>query len=386
MKALAIARINLTRTLRERTSIFFIFLFPMLLILILGVSFGGEFEPRVGVVAGEKGGAAADLVDRLSSTEGIVVQRFDDRRSMSDAVARAELEAGVSLPARYDARLISGGDVRVAYLARPGLAGQQIRSLVDAAIADQAKVFRAARFVEQELAIPADELMPVVRGIAMGLPQTEVRLVDVGEATFPTSLGRFDMGASAQLMLFVFLTSMTGAAALIETRRLGVSRRMMATPTSPRTIIVGEALGRFAVGALQGVFIMLGSSLVFGVSWGDPVSAAILMLTFALVASGCGMLIGVLVSNAQQAVAIGLLVGLGLGALGGGMMPLEFFSDTMRSVAHATPHAWASDGFAELVREGAGLMEVLGEITILGAMALVAFTLASNRLRKVLTH
>ena len=31
-----------------------------------------------------------------------------------------------------------------------------------------------------------------------------------------------------------------------------------------------------------------------------------------------------------------------LAALGGSMMPLEFFSPTMLTVAHFTPHAWAA--------------------------------------------
>jgi ABC-2 type transport system permease protein len=34
--------------------------------------------------------------------------------------------------------------------------------------------------------------------------------------------------------LFLFLTALTGAVALIETRRLGLSRRMLATPTTPQ--------------------------------------------------------------------------------------------------------------------------------------------------------
>ena len=61
------------------------------------------------------------------------------------------------------------------------------------------------------------------------------------------SSGQFDLGAQQQLMLFMFLTSLAGSAALVQTRRLGIARRMFATPTSVRTILLGEGLGRFAV-------------------------------------------------------------------------------------------------------------------------------------------
>jgi hypothetical protein len=39
---------------------------------------------------------------------------------------------------------------------------------------------------------------------------------------------------------------------------------------------------------------------------------------------------------------VSLLLGLGLGALGGCMVPLEVFSPVMQRVAHATPQAWAT--------------------------------------------
>ena len=64
MKALALAAVNVRRMLREPSNVFFVFLFPMLLILVLGVSFGGAFEPTIGVVAVEPGPLGTDLVER----------------------------------------------------------------------------------------------------------------------------------------------------------------------------------------------------------------------------------------------------------------------------------------------------------------------------------
>jgi ABC-2 type transport system permease protein len=61
---------------------------------------------------------------------------------------------------------------------------------------------------------------------------------------FSKTLGQFDEGAWTDLLLFLFLIALTGAAALIETRRLGLSRRMLATPTFPRTVIAGEPSAR----------------------------------------------------------------------------------------------------------------------------------------------
>jgi hypothetical protein len=51
-------------------------------------------------------------------------------------------------------------------------------------------------------------------------------------------------GAWTELLLFLFLTALTGAVALIETRRLGLSRRMLATRTTPATLIAGKPRAR----------------------------------------------------------------------------------------------------------------------------------------------
>lgn len=386
MKPLVIAGTNLRRTFRERSSFFFVFAFPMLLILVLGMAYGGSFEPRVGLVATDSGPLAGQLSDRLHAAAGIDVRLVADQAELVGEVERGELEAGLIIPPGYDTTIRSPDDIaRLRYVARQGTQGQQVSAIVSAVIGQEAARLRAARFAMSETGIGFDPALATTDSAATRIPAISVTTTTTGTAAFPQHLGRFDTGASSQLLLFVFVTSMTGAAALIETRRLGVSRRMFATPTRASTIVLGEALGRFGVAFVQGVFIMLGSALVFGVNWGDPVAATVLMLSFALVASAAGLLLGALMRTSQQAIAVGLLFGLGLGALGGSMMPLEFFTPTLRTVAHVTPHAWAADGFAELIRRGAQLADVLPQIGVLLAAAAVLFTLATWRLRRSIT-
>jgi ABC-2 type transport system permease protein len=68
------------------------------------------------------------------------------------------------------------------------------------------------------------------------------------------------------------------------------------------------------------------------------------------------------------------------------MFPIELFSPTMQQVAHLTPHAWALDGFAELVRRDGTIVDILPELGVLLAFAVVLITLATWRLRVVLTR
>jgi ABC-2 type transport system permease protein len=386
VKALVLAGVNLRRLLRERSNVFFVFVFPMLLILVLGVSFGGGFDPRIGIVAGDAVGPLGDdLVVTIEGIDDVDAERVEQEDDLLAAIERGQLQAGVVVPSDYDAAIRDGQDVEVRYVARQDELGLQLGETIRAAVAEQGQRLRAARFFASETGGSLDEGLSRADVTVATVAPVEVATTTAGTALFPETLGRFDLGASSQLLLFIFLTSLTSSVALIETRRLGVSRRMLSTPTPARTVIFGEALGRFGVAIVQGLFIMLGSLVVFGVDWGQPLGSAALLVSFALVGAGAGMLLGSVFRTEQQAGAIGLLVGLGLAALGGCMFPLELFTPTMQSVAHVTPHAWAIDGYAELIRHEGTFADVLPNVGILLGYAAVLLGLAAWRLRHSIT-
>ena len=249
----------------------------------------------------------------------------------------------------------------------------------------QAALLGAARFAVAERSAPSfgTGLAEAAR-ISPTVPSVSVTQTTAGKALFSKTLGQFDEGAWTELLLFLFLIALTGAVALIETRRLGMSRRMLATPTAPGTVIAGETLGRVLIAVIQAAVIILGSALLFGVNWGQPIAVAAVVILFALVGAGAGIFLGTLFRNEQQAVGISLLLGLGLAALGGCMVPLEVFSPTMKRVAHITPHAWGNDAFAKLVGHGASITGILPQLGVLAAYAAVLLPLASWRLRRVL--
>ena len=213
-----------------------------------------------------------------------------------------------------------------------------------------------------------------------------MRLTAPNGGLYSTASGRFDQSASTELVLFIFLNSLNGAVWLIETRRLGIARRMLSTPTGMRTIVAGELLGRLVVALLQAAIIVLGCVLFFGVNWGDPVAAFAVIVSFALVSTGAAVLLGSVCSSEQQAGPVAILLGLGLAALGGSMAPLEVFPPAARAIAHVTPQAWANGAFSKLVKHGGDLVSVLPQIGVLLGFAAVTLTLAVWQLRRALTH
>ncbi|HEV3014537.1 MAG TPA: ABC transporter permease, partial [Actinomycetota bacterium] len=240
-----------------------------------------------------------------------------------------------------------------------------------------------ARFAAEHAGVSFDTALARARALAGGQEQVRVEATTIGgrEDALPTG---FNYTAPANLVLFVFITSLAGAASLIEARRLGVTRRMLATPTTATTILIGQALSRFAVALLQGLIIFLVGWLLFGVDWGDPPAALLLVVTFALVGTGVGMLLGAVLRNAEQATSIGPPVGIALGMLGGCMWPLAIVPEPMRAVGHLFPHAWAMDAFIALIAKGESVAGIAPQLAVLAGFAAALLALATWRLRRTL--
>jgi ABC-2 type transport system permease protein len=310
------------------------------------------------------------------------VRRYDSLDALREAASRGIVQVGVAIPAGYSSAIDSGAQATVTLVVPPTQQASGVRTTVELAIAAQAAEVRAARFASALGGGAFGPELDRVRDLAASVPGVATAIEPVNAAD--AGSGGFDAGAQSQLILFMFLTSLTGASELVITRQLGISRRMFSTPTGIRTIILGESLARVAFALVQGAFIVAASALLFGVRWGDPLGVAVLVLVFGLVSGGAAMIVGGLASNPSQAGAIGPALAMLLGLVGGAMVPAEVFPETMRQLAHLTPHAWAVEGLRALGEPGAGVGNVLPQISILAAFAAAFFAVAVVRFRRVL--
>jgi ABC-2 type transport system permease protein len=158
---------------------------------------------------------------------------------------------------------------------------------------------------------------------------------------------------------------------------------MLATPTPARAIVLGYAITAFVVALVQAVGLFAIGALFFRVHWGDPVACALLLLLLATVGAAVNLLMGTLARTPEQAVAVGVPLGIAMGMLGGCMWPLEAVSPGMRAVGHLTPNAWAMDAWIRLVFGRVGVGGVARQLLMLTLFAAVLFPIATWRLRRV---
>lgn len=377
MKVMWIGLTELRRMLRDRSNIFFVFVLPLAIILMVGSQFGGEGAARV-VVAHPDDPVAEELLAMLSD-EGVTHDRVADESAVVDAVERGSASAGIVVPDGLEFALREAERVEVEFVARADSPGT-LQPVLASAVARLSAEERVASVLAEQTGTSMDSALEAVESV--DVPGVGVDIERVGEQLFAPDIGQFSVGAAQQVVLFVFLTSLTGSAALIQSRQLGVTSRMLTTSTSVGEVIAGMGTGKFLVGAFQGLYIILFTLFAFGVHWGSPQGWIPLLVALSATGAGAAMLLGSVFTSDQQAVGFSVLIGIGMAAMGGAMLPLELFSDTMRAVAHVTPHAWAVDGFAELVYRGGSLPDVMGEVGVLLAYAALLMTVAAWRLRR----
>lgn len=381
--ALAVTVVELRRFLADRSNIFFVFIFPLLLVLFIGSQFGGGGGGTV-ALAGPGSALRTDLAAALEDRDATVTVADDD--AVRELVARGRADVGILVTPEAAAAYDEGADVALPLVlgnqASSQATAQRVQTALDALAAEEGQVAAlvAAGVGRQDAADALTRARTVVE-------PSELRVTNVSEiAQEFAGLGQFDYGAASQLLLFVFLISLAGSTTLIQGRRLGVLRRTLAAPVSTGQAVAGQALARLAIASFQGLYIMATTVLLFGVDWGNVGLAGLVMVVFALVAAGAAMVVGSVFDNEAAAGGVGIGLGLVLGALGGAMYPLELFPEALRTVALFTPHAWAAEALADVQRHGRGLGEILPELGVLVGFAAVLLLVGTWLLRRSLAR
>jgi ABC-2 type transport system permease protein len=295
------------------------------------------------------------------------------------------MAAGLVIPDGYGSDLDRGDDATVELIADPtsGTAAA-VQATVRSAIGDETVQIAAARVAvdagDADYATAAREAAALVDDV----PRAGVRTVPIDEGD-QVDLGSFDYTAPSNLVLFTFVNTIIVGSILALERKQGITRRMLATPHGTGTILAGIGAAKFLFALLQSALIIVIGAAVFGVGWGDPAAATLLIVLFSLVATSVGLLVGATVGDPEQAQAVGVPIAIGLGMLGGCMWPLEIVPPAMRTIGHIAPHAWAMDTWIALIFDREGLGDVAGNLAVLAGYAVVLGLLARWRLRRALT-
>ncbi|MGE5561013.1 MAG: ABC transporter permease [Chloroflexota bacterium] len=410
MKAFIIAAKDLKQFSRDRTGLMMTIAMPLILILVLGFCLGGLMDsgyptvPQfpIGIVD-EDGGHLVQAFRDAVASDGLkdMLAPVELTRAEAGAQVRAaKLPGAVVFPAGYTADIMAGKAAQLTVLIDPAseLRGPVIRSLAqaysDRILAVQfALAGEAAKAVAVTGSGDPSQWAPAVRAqLAAQLAQLAEQVSLKLEAMSPelseelsnrgVHLSAMQYYAIAMTVMFLGFAGLGGLESIIEERNLQTLNRALAAPGSRLEFIMGKFLGVLFVAGSQFAVLLLGTHFVYRVDWGTNLPGIILLaLAYSFLVSGLATLVSAFNRNPKGAVGMWVLIVQLSAALGGCMVPLSAFPDSLRRISALLPNYWTLSGFFNLAT-GEQLATVLPSIGMLFALGAAFLGIGAWRLAR----
>ncbi len=188
--------------------------------------------------------------------------------------------------------------------------------------------------------------------------------------------------SAGQLITWVFIPLLGISALFAYERQQGTLRRILTTPTSKATYLLGTISGQVMMALVQMTLLVLFGIFAMGLQWGrDPFALFIILTASALAAAAIGTTMGTFIKSEGQASGISILAGMVMALMGGCWYPLELFPAAIQNVVKILPTTWAMQGLLDLVLRGRGLVDILPEAGVLLGFATIFFAIGVMRFR-----
>ncbi len=403
-KLLLIAFKDVLLVFRDRTALIFMLLAPFALTVGLGLATGsfsgnsdsGVLDLPIVVVNddGENlGNAFVEMVQSDQLADLLEPQVLSDLNAARKLVDDNKTVAVVYIPAGFTDSIIPQNmnslptqTVQIELYGNPtaptgvGI----VKNLVEQFIS-QVEVGRVSGTVAitqllESGAIDPSQAMSV--GQATGESQADVQgnssSIKLNNITATGTEVKFNMLAflaPGMALMFLMYTVSNGGRSLLVEKAGGTLPRMLISPTSTIQILGGKVFGIFLSGLSQLLILIIGTTLLFKLDWGDPLAVLVLVAAAALAATGWGILLAALLKTSGQVSAVGTAIMLIFGILGGGFTNIATMPDWVQWLSRISPNRWGLDGFTTLAM-GGNLSNIMTPITALMVMAVVLFLIS----------
>ncbi|RLI48597.1 MAG: hypothetical protein DRO73_08800 [Candidatus Thorarchaeota archaeon] len=409
------------RLTRNRGAMFFVFLFPVVMLLLLGWVFGGEgggssvgniavgvvnLDGQPTLVNGTEvtNGTLGDLlVDVLKSTNftTVRVSAVGNTETNSTAMyllSHREIDAFLVIPENFTEclslqyRLDVGDGSTVPLPISP-----VVRIVVDptdpvaSQVVKQALLGVVDGFSEeyQDRIIDMNSTGDPVQAAYMQFLAHPVRATTEDADIAVVQLSWINFMVPGTLGIVILWAGLSNSArSLAQERERGTLNRLMVAPVSPAALLVGEYLYTLVVILLSAALALATGVVVFDVSlnW-DLVALLVLTVLVSMSAVGPGLIITSLAKNAEAAGSIQTVVAIPLQFFTGGFFPLFMLPPAGQAFALALPYTQYSMAVTDIMVRGLGLADVgpaMVYITVVGVVLMVVGVITYYRaLRRI---
>lgn len=344
---LELTRARILEFVREPEAVFWVFVFPVLMAVALGIAFRAQGSPRTPVALLRSGPPAlqAELEQKLRASPRLDVRVLDEPAAML-ALRKTRVEVIVA---------VDSTAVVDAVGAPPALAYRY-----DGARAEG----RAARLVVDDVVQRAYGRADALPSRDEDTPRRGARYIDF---LIPGLIGLNLMGSGLWGIGF----------SVVSARTNKLLKRLAATPMRRGEYLISIALSRLLFLGLEVLAIAGAGRLLFHVEVQGPVLALMLVsLLGALAFGGIGLLVAARPRTIEAVSGWMNLVQLPMWLLSGTFFSYERFPSFALPIIRALPLTALNDALRAIVNDGASLGQVAAPVAVLLAWGLTGFAIA----------
>ena len=385
-----------------------LFLMPLMFILVMSTALQGLFntgvdaEPeRLPVINLDQGDYAEEIISALDDMDGVEIEStWEDelltREIAEDLILDGERQIAFVFPADFSENVDeraqgSAAEVVVEMVTDPALSVSYlapIQGMVQGVAERVAETEIAQIDVEKSI----EEMMAALPEEAridkedFSISQEESSVVELKQVS-PANMNvgiepdTYQQNVPGYTTMGVFFIVGTLATSLLTEKKEGTFRRLLVAPFPRFALLAGKLIPYYLVNLIQVVIMFTTAHLFFGMAFGDPLALLVLSLALAAAATGLGLMIAAFCKTDTQIGGLTSLLTLTMSALGGCLMPTFIMPEFLQKISRLIPHAWAMQGFQDVLVRGYGVMGILPEAGMLLAFALAFFLIGVWRFR-----
>ena len=371
--ALTIAWKDLTEFRRNRISLIFSSIFPILMIGMFGFIFQDSASAlnnvAVGVVVddlGEYGEQIASMLIDFSSNSGSVqLIEVPTRTQAEERILSAEIKAAIIIPQNFSSSIQDETQARMTIVTDPsnptisqGLI-QFFNGIIDV-LSDQ-----FARGLI-ELGMPFSNPEFVLNPISISV-----------ESIVPGGGSSFDFIAPGFIAMNVMMSGLTAlGAALARERESGTLAGILMSPISRTSIILGKTVSHAVRNLFQATITMTIAIFIFGITIrGNPLLIAAILIVGTMSFLGLGIVATSIAKEQESAQLVLGLLQFPMMFLSGVLFPVEQMPSVLQLVSKVLPLTYAVDALRKVMILGAGIEAIILPLAILIILGVGTMTL-----------
>ena len=186
------------------------------------------------------------------------------------------------------------------------------------------------------------------------------------------------------IALTVFMGSVaTTGSAIAGEKEDGTLVRMLMTPISKRSVILGKTIYQLILQLGRAVILIFAAYLLLGFHMnGSWLLISLVLVIFTLGGVGMGIVMSSRVDDMESFFQLNMLVTMPAMFVTGVFFPLSSVPDWMRYIAYCLPLTYAIDAMRIIMIKGQGLNAVSTDLIILSLFAIVTFTAGVHLFRR----